>query len=208
MNFFHKKDDVKKSIRMTRICSCFSFLLTILLLFAVQDFIVTAVSQDASYEVRYEQEETLENGQMVYRLYKDGVYMDDVDPNKYYLLDSEGHTDFRYCMLIDDASNLSYAVILGAMLMLVIKIIDSTQRGTPFTKDNVKRIRAISLLQLALAVVPGTVKLIMTLVRFDYASSTFSIGGFYMFIIAFVIAMIAQVFDYGVKLQEDSDSIA
>jgi len=208
MNFFHKKDDVKKSIRMTRICSCFSFLLTILLLFAVQDFIVTAVSDSGNYEVRHELEDTLDNGQMVYRLYKDGEYMGDVDYNKYYLLDSEGNTDFRYCTLIDDAGNLSYAVILGVMLMLVIKIIDSTQRGTPFTKVNVKCIRAISLLQLALALVPGTVKMIMTLVRFDYASTTFSIGSFYMFIIAFVIAMIAQVFDYGVKLQEDSDSIA
>ena len=208
MNFFHKKDDVKKSIRMTRICSCFSFLLTILLLFAVQDFIVTAVSASGNYEVRHELEDTLGNGQMVYRLYKDGEYMGDVNYNEFYLLDSEGNTDFRYCTLIENTGDLTYAVILGAMLMLVIKIIDSTQRGTPFTKANVKRIRAISLLQLALAVVPGTVQLIMTFVRFDYASSTFSIGSFYMFIIAFVIAMIAQAFDYGVKLQEDSDSIA
>jgi len=208
MNFFPKKDDVKKSIRMTRICSFFSFLLTILLLFAAQDFIVTVVSDSGSYEVRHELEDTLGNGQMVYRLYRDGEYMGDVDYNKYYLLDSEGSTDFRYCTIIDDAGSLSYAVILGVMLMLVIKIIDSTQRGTPFTKANVKRIRAISLLQLALAVVPGTVKLIMTFVRFDYASTTFSMGSFYMFIISFVIAMIAQAFDYGVRLQEDSDSIA
>lgn len=208
MNFFYKKDDVKKSARMTRICQFFSFFLTFLLFTMVHDFVVTVVSQDVSYEVRYEQEETLDNGQMVYRLYKDGVYMEDVDPNKYYLLDSEGNTDFRYCMLIDNAADLSYAVILGAMLMLVIKIIDRTAAGTPFTKANVKRIRAISLLQLALAVVPGTVRLIMTIVRFSYASSTFSMSWLYMFIIAFVIAMIAQVFDYGVKLQEDSDSIA
>ncbi len=209
MDYFKKgKEGVKKSIRMTQVCSFFSFLLTILLLFAVKDYIVTAVSDSGSYEVRHELEDTLGNGQMVYRLYRDGEYMGDVDYNKYYLLDSEGRTDFRYCTLIENTGELTYALILGVMLMLVIRIIESTQRGTPFTKANVKRIRAISLLQLALALAPGTVKLIMTFIRFDYSSSTFSVDGFYMLIIAFVIAMIAQVFDYGVRLQEDSDSIA
>ena len=208
MDFFKSGDGVKKSRGITRACQVFSFLLTMLLLFSAQDFITTVVSDSDSYEIKYETEETLDNGQMLYRLYKDDQYIEDVDPNRYYLLDSEGNTDFRYCALTEDAGSLAYAAILGAMLMLIVSIIESTQRGTPFTKANVRRIRAISLLQLALAIVPGAVKLIMTLVRFDYISSTFSLNSFYMLIIAFVIAMIAQAFDYGVKLQEDSDSIA
>ena len=208
MDFFKNGDGVKKSRAMSNVCQVISYVLTILLFFMAHDLIVTVVADSASYEVRYEAEETLENGQMVYRLYRDGEYMNDVDPNRYYLLDSEGNTDFRYCALTEDAGSLAYAAILGAMLMLVVRIIESTQRGTPFTKANVRRIRTISLLQLALAIVPGAVKLIMTLVRLDYASRTFSLNSFYMFIIAFIIAMIAQAFDYGVKLQDDSDSIA
>ena len=208
MDFFKNKDGVKKSRGITRACQAFSFLLTVLLLFSAKDFITTAVSDSGSYEIRHEMEETLDNGQMVYRLYKDGEYMNDVDPNRYYLLDSEGNTDFRHCLLTEEAGSLAYAVILGAMLMLIVMVIESTQRGTPFIRSNVRRIRIISLLQLALAIVPATVKLLMTLARFDYISISFSFGSIYMFIIAFVIAMIAQVFDYGVKLQEDSDSIA
>ncbi len=208
MDFFKNGNGAKKSRAMSNVCQVISYVLAVLLFFMAHDLIVTVVADSASYEVRYEAEENLENGQMVYRLYKDGAYMSDVDPNRYYLLDSEGNTDFRYCALTEDVGSLVYATILGAMLMLVVKIIESTQRGTPFTKDNVRRIRAISLLQLALAIVPGAVKLIMTFARFDYVSSTFSLNSFYMLIIAFVIAMIAQAFDYGVKLQEDSDSIA
>jgi hypothetical protein len=35
-----------------------------------------------------------------------------------------------------------------------------------------------------------------------------TLNGFYMLVIGFAIMVIAQVFDYGVKLQEDVDSIA
>jgi len=199
----------KKTVkRMAMICQSISFILVMVLFSSVGDFVTTITSHEDVYELRYEAEETLENDQLLCRLYRNGEYMDDVDSNRYTLLDSSGKTDIRYCALTEDAGNLTFFIILSAMLFLVIRIVGSTAERTPFTRANVRRIRIISLLQLALAVVPGSVRMIMTLCRFDYVTVTLELGGLYMFVIAFVIAMIAWVFDYGVKLQEDSDSIA
>ena len=72
----------------------------------------------------------------------------------------------------------------------------------------VKRIRIIGILQLLLAIVPGMLAFVMKFIKFTYISTTLTLHDFYMFLIAFIIMMIAQIFDYGVKLQEDSDSIA
>lgn len=207
MKFSKTSSTAKNSRKIFLICQVFSALVIALLLTMTKDFITNVASKNDTYEIKYEEETTLENGQMIYRLYKNGEFMGDVNYNKYHLLDNDGKTDFKYCALIDSASELSYAVILCVMILLVVLIIRSTAENTPFTMANVKRIRAISLLQLALAIVPGMVTFVMTLAKFGYVSGTFSFGEFYMFIIAFVITMIAQVFDYGVKLQEDSDSI-
>ena len=63
-------------------------------------------------------------------------------------------------------------------------------------------------MQLALAVVPGLIAFTMKFFKFEYSSLRFQWPGFFMFIIAFAIMTLANVFDYGVKLQEDIDSIA
>ena len=99
-------------------------------------------------------------------------------------------------------------VILSSMLIIVIVIVNSTIEGAPFTRQNAKRVRLIGVLQLALAIVPGLVSLLMKFFKFEYANIQFHWTDFYMFIIAFAIMSLAQVFDYGVRLQEDVDSIA
>mgnify|MGYP006988871114 CR=1 FL=1 len=63
-------------------------------------------------------------------------------------------------------------------------------------------------LQLLFAVLPGMVSFVMTFLKFSYYQSDFSIKWFYILIISFVTALISNVFQYGVRLQEDSDSIA
>ena len=93
-------------------------------------------------------------------------------------------------------------------MIVVIVIINSTIVGSPFTHQNANRIRLIGVLQFALAIVPGLVSFLMKFVKFEYANLQMQWTGFYMFILAFAIMTLAQVFDYGVKLQEDIDSIA
>lgn len=186
----------------------FAYFFALLVLFCGIDFVKAAISKNNSYDIQYEQEETVGNGQMVYRLYIDGELYGDADYELYSLLDENGSVDYRWCFLIERAKGLSYAVILTFMLLFVIMIITSTKSRTPFTPQNVKRIRIIGFLQFALAFVPGYVVLIMKMIRFQYVSLHPSLNWLYMVIIGFVILMLAQVFEYGVRLQEDNDLIA
>jgi hypothetical protein len=191
-----------------KVYSVISYFFILLLLFSVKDFIVTAISNNTTYEIRYETEKEINNKQKIYKLYVDGQYSHDVDYNEYTLLDSNGKTDYKYCALIEQAKSLSSAIILSIMIFLIFNIAYSSMGSTPFTHKNTKRIRTIGILQLALAIVPGLIVFVMKFLKFEYVTDTSSINGFYMFVIAFIIMLIAQVFDYGVKLQEDSDSIA
>ena len=198
----------KKSIVFQQVCSGIALAIILLLLFQAKDFIVAAVAGKDTYDVRLVEEDTLENHQQVYRLYKNNEDYGDVDYNLYSLLDDNGNTDYRYCHLIQSARSLAFCVILGAMMLVVIVMVMSASKGTPFTHKNANRIRLIGVLQFGLAIVPGLVKFLMTFFRFDYVSTPLTMEGFYMFVIGFAIMVIAQLFDYGVKLQEDIYSIA
>ena len=198
----------KKKVWFQQVCAIIAFVIIMLLLFQTKDFVVAAVSADDSYDVRLEEVGTLENHQKVYQLFKNGEYYGDVDYNSYSLLDENGNTDYRYCHLIASARSLAFSVILGMMMIVVIVIVLSASNKTPFTHRNANRIRLIGALQFGLAIVPGLVKFLMTFFRFDYVSTPLTMEGFYMFVIGFAIMVIAQVFDHGVRLQEDIDSIA
>ena len=186
--------------------------------FMVKDFIVNLTTDKNSYELKHEEiietdadgkEIDYGNGQKIYRLYRNGEYFADVDVNEFTMCDENGNTDLRYCALIHDARKVTYTAIFAAMAVLMILITSSIIEGTtPFTKANARRIKAIGILQLSLAIVPGLVVLIMKMVRFDYIHAELEIESLYMFIIAFVIMVIGMVFDYGVKLQQDNDLIA
>ena len=198
----------QKHLVFQQVCAIIAVAIILLLLFQAKDFVVAAVSGNDSYDVRLEEAGKLENHQKVYQLFKNGEYYGDVDYNLYSLLDENGNTDYQYCHLISSARSLAFSVILGAMMLVVIVIVVSTSKGTPFTHKNANRIRLIGVLQFGLAIVPGLVKFLMTFFRFDYVSTPLTMEGFYMFVIGFAIMVIAQVFDHGVKLQEDIDSIA
>lgn len=200
-----------------RFTEFFSYVIIMLLIFQVIGFGKTLLSDPDSYEIRYEAAmggavESSSGGmgsQMVYRLYRDGEDQCDVDINRYDLRDENGNPDLKYCFLMDEASTLSSVLLIGAMIFIVSRIAAEISGGSsPFTRRNVRYIRIIGTLQFALAIVPGLVRMIMSFFRFMYYSSTFTINSFFMFVVAFAIMTLAQVFDYGVKLQEDMDSIA
>ena len=186
-----EESKLKVRRKRVRIMQSLTFFLVMIMMFSLQDFFRDLTSKDATYEIRYEM-----------------PFGGDVDYNEFNLLDENGNQDIWYCLMIQDVRNLCYMVILSIMLIIVIIIVNDTIDGSPFNRPNVKRIRLIGALQIALAVVPGLVTIVMKFFKFEYASIQFQWTGFYMFIIAFAIMMLAQVFDYGVKLQEDVDSIA
>lgn len=185
-----------------------SVLLVIIALFTLNDLIHDIRLDQSAYELRFEHDEAFPHSGDLYRLYVEGDHRADVDYNRYSLTDENGNTDYRYCALIEDASRLTYTLILCAMLYLVIMIARNSLGTSPFTRENIKLVKAISILQLLLAILPGSARLILTLTRFDYYHSTFDISSLYLLAIAFVIAALAFIFEKGLVLQEDVDSIA
>ena len=198
----------KKRVRLMQISAIISVAIILILGARTKDFVRAVLSDGDNFEVRLEEDTDVTNHQQVYRLYKNNSYMGDIDYNRYSLLDKIGRTDIRYCVLIEEAKALSYSVLLGAMLIIAIVIAASSIDGTPFTKKNANRIRWIGVLQFGLAIVPGLVGFLMSFFRFEYTSLSFSVTQFYMFAIGVAIMILAQVFNHGVQLQEDVDSIA
>ena len=191
------------------LASLFIYFLVMLVFFSAKDFVKEVISNDVTYEVRCETIDELGNGQQIYQLFKNGEYFRDIDINEYSLLDENGNTDYRYCSLIYAAKKLTYAIFFIAMLIFVTLIVNSAKRdATPFTEKNTNRIKAIALLQLGLSIFPSLVVFVMKIVKFGYIHSAFSIEGFYNIILFAIIMFIAQVFGYGVRLQQDNDLIA
>ena len=203
-----EESKLKVRRKKVRIMQALAGGLVVLLLLTVQDFVQDLMKRGDRFEIRFEEPYGMTNGQQVYKLYRNDEHVCDVDFNEFNLLDENGNTDYWYCLMIQDARNLSYAIILCLMLFVVIVIVNDTVDGSPFTHRNANRIRLIGVLQFALAIVPALVAFTMKFVKFMYSSTRLEWTGFYMFIIGFAIMTLAQVFDYGVRLQEDVDSIA
>ncbi len=198
----------KKRRKWLNVSNAFVFMLAMIVFFTLESLIADAMTPADAFEVRFENESTVENAGTFYRLYVDGQYYGDVDHNRYGILDDEGNTDYKFCTVIEDVSKLTYTLLLSVMLLIVILIARDSADSTPFTKKNIDRVKMISVLQLLLAVLPGTVRMLMSFFRFNYYSSSFDITSWYMFVIAAVIALIAFIFQKGLDLQEDVDSIA
>jgi hypothetical protein len=198
----------KKRRKWLNVSNAFVFMLAMIVFFTLESLITDAMTPADAFEVRFENESTVENAGTFYRLYVDGQYYGDVDHNRYGILDDEGNTDYKFCTVIEDVSKLTYTLLLSVMLLIVIHIARDSANSTPFTKKNINRVKMISVLQLLLAVLPGTVRMLMSFFRFNYYSSSFDITSWYMFVIAAVIALIAFIFQKGLDLQEDVDSIA
>lgn len=200
--------EAKRRVRRLQITSIISLAIVMMLIFRAKDFVTAVFSKSDSYEIRLEEESDTEGRQQIYRLYKNGERMRDIDYNRYAVTDEKGNQDVRYCVLMEEAKNLSYAILLGAMLIIAIVVAAASADGTPFTKKNAKRIRWIGVLQFGLAIIPGLVWFLMSFFRFEHTSIRLTMTSFYMFAIGVAVMILAQVFDHGVKLQEDVDSIA
>ena len=199
--------ETNKGVSTLKICEFIAYFFVFLMIFMSIDFVKAVAFDSSSYELRLEQDEDTPNGQEVYRLYIDGEYYDDVDYDLYSSVDDNGKTDYKYCYLTEQARELCYCIIMIAMVLTVISIAKNS-RETPFTPQNTARIRLIGALQFALAIVPGLVAFIMKLFRFSYVSTHLNMSWLFMFVVGSVIMILAQVFDYGVKLQQDNDLIA
>ena len=204
------KEKDPNSIRRKKqmLVSVFSTALVVVLIFSLLDFVKLIGTDPSAFEMRYESDEKFSQAGKVYSLYISGEYYGTVDQNKYCMLDEDGNTDYKYCALMEQASRFTYILVLSVMLYLVLLIAKNTLDDAPFIRENIKLVKVIALMQLLLGILPGVVRTIMSFVRFDYSSTVLDEKWLYMVIIAFVIGALAVIFEKGLSLKEDVDSIA
>ncbi len=188
--------------------SAFTTAIIVALVLGLSDLIKDIRLDASAYELRYESDATYPMAGKVYTLYVDGNFRANVDQNRYCMVDENGNTDYRYCALMEDASSFTYFAIFLIMMYIVLLIAKDSIESTPFTKDNIRRIKIIAFLQLSLCILPGLVRMLMSFFRFNYSNTVLDEKSLFMFAIAFVIGAIAFIFERGLKLQEDVDSIA
>ena len=204
------KDKTKKGKKSVKeyVVDFFSFVLIMLVVFRGYELVKLASMDKDSFEIRKETDELYPQAGEVYNLYIDGKDKTQVDWNEYALQDEDGNTDYKYCYLMHCVDHFMYTLFVCAMLYLVLVIYKNSVFATPFTRENIKLVKAISLLQVGLAFVPELVRKTMSLVKFNYIHSVIEIERVYMLGIAVVICGIAFIFEKGLILREDVESIA
>jgi|GEM_PF-2437568 hypothetical protein len=173
----------------------------------IVDLFSSATKSKESYNTKYTDEDTFGNKQ--YYLYVDGVQKEPVDINEYGRLDENGDTNYKYCYLIECVTYIvSIILVMGIFITLLIMLHDVTKVGKPFNMKNVRLMQLISILVMIFAVTPGMVKLTFTFILF--LNAEWRISGTHLFILlfGFAIGVIAEMFKYGYKLQDDMDLIA
>lgn len=188
----------------------FGMIFWICILSQIMDIVEMAKKSPSAFTVVQEQEENLVNSQQYYRLYIDGECYGDVDYNTFFRVDSDGNTDFRYNVILQKTvSCVRILIIEGIFLTLISALVLITSGNeAPFTIKIVRRLRVMACLNIALAVLPGLVNIMMSMIRYEYFSGRFSEQFFYILAIGVTFGIISEIFRYGYVLQEDMDQIA
>lgn len=97
------------------------------------------------------------------------------------------------------------AVAIGSVIMLLCEKILGTvnSESTPFVAENVKRLKAMSILMACLSVVPSWISQIVSIIM--GSGSMMMNVELSMILIGLVIWCLAMIFEYGVSLQQRED---
>lgn len=92
----------------------------------------------------------------------------------------------------------------SSILTNCLWVICAVKEYTPFISIHTKRLHAISILMIGLAIVPGVVEIIM-IQRVQPTVKTNVSFEFSYLVVAVIFFCLAQIFDYGRLLQQQSD---
>ena len=120
------------------------------------------------------------------------------------LYDANGNYDVTSLTMFSFAA-LQVFALMALILRNVSCILRNTYGGTPFTTENVRRMKMVGIFTMAIAAAGVTVGCVATLV-FELYTSDLSVD-YYSLIIGLVILCLTQVFARGVKLEEDVDGL-
>ena len=121
----------------------------------------------------------------------------------------DGKTVYKEHLMIDQGVELGKDLIILAILVLLFVMSCSCGKcKSPFNMRSVIFLRIIAVLTLCLALVPEWVGMKMRSSLTGSAATEIDTVEFYMMALALAVGMIAEIFRYGIAVQEDSDSIA
>ncbi len=148
------------------------------------------------------------NGTQTAWLMIDGERYTTIDSYEY-MPNPKGEPVNKEHLMIDQGVELGKDVIILAILVLLFVMSCSYSKGkSPFNMRSVIFLRIIAVLTLCLALVPEWLGMKIRASMTGSAATEIDTVEFYMMALALAVGMIAEIFRYGIAVQEDSDSIA
>ncbi|WP_268624993.1 DUF2975 domain-containing protein [Paenibacillus alvei] len=116
------------------------------------------------------------------------------------------HSDYaKFDLIITFSGDVVRLCIIMVILFIAGRIFkDISKDYTPFVAKHMKRLKRISLLIASMAIIPGFVEIAMIQMVTPAARVNVSFELFYI-LVAVVFFCLAQIFDYGRMLQQQSD---
>lgn len=102
------------------------------------------------------------------------------------------------------ANALSQAILLAMLILAAAIFTDAAKCYTPFSSKQSTRLKIISLLTLALALLPSPIKMLLTMVLSPDSKATAEFQ-LTLVLLTVIFYTLSQVFDYGSMLQKQSD---
>lgn len=144
-----------------------------------------------------------------YVLYIDGENLGVVDYNRYMRLDEAGKTNVKANVMMDEVKASIRKLIMGATFCCLMAILYLVQKGeTPFNKKNINYLRVLSILIVLLPFSSFVIDVIGSMYYFSYLSGELGSMNVYLVCLGLVFGILAEIFQYGTRLQEDMDQIA
>jgi len=201
-----KMEKIRKGIKADSIFIFIVILiLTVLTIVSVADVIRYSQKDSSAFEMKLDKVMNRED----YCLFIDGENHTMVDYNEYGNIDESGNTNEKMCLIIDSTGNAVSSIMMAVLFLIAYFMMQNiVKEGKPFSRKNIKRLRIMSIIIMLAALIPGSVKLLMTFAVFLNVTVQFSQISFLVLVLGVLLGVISEVFRYGYELQEDLDQIA
>lgn len=177
-------------------------------LLKVWNIVNYSMKNDSAFEVRLLEDDTLSDVKE-YWLYVDGEEVCPVDYNKFFRLDYNGNTDYKYNAIIGEIKSMLSCLIIEIIFVLLYQIMAIVKRGkSPFVMKAVMILRVMAVMSILLAVLPPIVEMVVSFTRFTPVIAWSSAINFYVLAVGIMFGILSEIFKYGCMLQSDMDQIA
>ncbi|MFA6942216.1 MAG: DUF2975 domain-containing protein [Clostridiaceae bacterium] len=167
--------------------------------------IINYVGKDpVNFEVKIAKEKGFDGS---YCLYIDGKNFKLVDYNDYNKLDRNGYKNVKMCLIIEEIGIATKAFMIIILFLIVYQIMRSiVKEEMPFTEKNVNRLRMVAIITILIAIIPGCLKIMITMLFFNNTNVHLSQTNILVVILGVLIGVVSEIFKYGYELKDDISS--